>query len=245
MLNPHWAIDGKPRKAYSRSPLHYHFLRDLKLGGFNLALIDFERLPQEFVTDEGLAAWTETVKQWTDYARDCQLRVMPVIDLGGTPREVEAWGDSPKGLYVEHDLEKPLAPCPLQKVYWERILLRRGRQIARLSLDNPYIAGYGIDPEMYQCWLYGHYMLSGTCFCDHCLGGFLDAKKLDRTVLAQKTTGKDRYQWLKPRQTGRPPGSTRNLTRIHFSLVVPSLGVALTLLCSPAIVLDGITRLTR
>jgi len=197
VLNPHWAIDGRPRRAYGRSPLHYHFLRDLKLGGFNLALIDFERLPQEFVTDEGLAAWTETVKQWTDYARDCQLRVMPVIDLGGTPREVEAWGDSPKGLYVEHDPEKPLAPCPLQKVYWERILLRRGRQIARLSLDNPYIVGYGIDPEMYQCWLYGHYMLGGTCFCDHCLGGFLDAKKLDRAVLAQKTTGKDRYQWLK------------------------------------------------
>jgi len=200
VLNPHWAIDGTPRTAYNRSPLHYHFLRDLKLGGFNLALIDFERLPQDFATDEGLAAWTEAVKRWTDYARECRLRVMPVIDLGGTPREVEAWGDSPKGLYIEHDPEKPLAPCPLQKVYWERILLRRGRQIARLSLDNPYVVGYGIDPEMYQCWLYGHYMLSGTCFCDHCLGGFFDAKKLDRAVLAQTSTGKDRYQWLTERK---------------------------------------------
>ncbi len=42
VLNPHWAIDAKPRKTYNRSPLHYHFLRDLKLGGFNLAMIDFE-----------------------------------------------------------------------------------------------------------------------------------------------------------------------------------------------------------
>ncbi len=196
VLNPHWAIDTKPRRTYNRSPLHYHFLRDLKLGGFNLAMIDFERLPQEFVTDEGLAAWTEMVKRWTDYARDCELRVMPAIDLGGTSWEVEGWGDSPKGLYVKHDPDKPLAPCPLQKVYWERILLRRGREIAKLSLENPYIVGYGIDPEMYQCWLYGHYMLSGTCFCDHCLGGFLDAQQLDKAVLAEKTTGEERHKWL-------------------------------------------------
>ncbi len=196
VLNPHWAIDAKPRKTYNRSPLHYHFLRDLKLGGFNLAMIDFERLPQEFVTDEGLAAWTEMVKRWTDYARDCELRVMPAIDLGGTSWEVEAWGDAPKGLYVKEDPDKPLAPCPLQKDYWERILLRRGREIAKLSLDNPYIVGYGIDPEMYQCWLYGHYMLGGTCFCDHCLGGFLDAKGLDKAVLATKKTGEERHQWL-------------------------------------------------
>lgn len=196
VLNRHWAIDGKPRSTYNRSPLHYHFLRDLKLGGFNLAMIDLEHLPQEFTTDEGLAAWTKLVKRWTDYARGCKLRVMPCIDLGGTSWEVQAWGDSPKGLYIDPDPKLPLAPCPLRKVYWERIFLRRGREIARLSLDNPYIVGYGIDPEMYQCWRYGHYMLSGTCFCDHCLGGFLDAKGLDRGVLTGRTTGRERYQWL-------------------------------------------------
>jgi len=196
VLNRHWAIDSKPRGAYNRSPLHYHFLRDLKLGGFNLAMIDLERLPQEFTTDEGLAAWTKLVKRWTDYARDCKLRVMPCIDLGGTSWEVQAWGDSPKGLYIDPDPKLPLAPCPLQKAYWERIFLRRGREIARLSLDNPYIVGYGIDPEMYQCWRYGHYMLSGTCFCDHCLGGFLDARGLDHGVLTEKTTGRERYEWL-------------------------------------------------
>ena len=197
ILNSHWAIDSKPRRTYNRTPLHYHFLRDLKLGGFNLAMIDFERLPQEFVTDEGLAAWTELVKRWTDYGRDHELRVMPAINLGGTTWEVEAWGDSPKGLYISHDPEKPLAPCPLQRIYWERILLRRGREIAKLSLDNPYIVGYGIDPEMYQCWLYGHYMLSGTCFCDHCLGGFLEAQKSSTSALAEKKTGKERHEWLK------------------------------------------------
>ncbi|MGD2174514.1 MAG: hypothetical protein PVJ27_03850, partial [Candidatus Brocadiaceae bacterium] len=94
VLNSHWAIDTEPRRTYNRTPLHYHFLRDLKLGGFNVAMIDFERLPQEFVTDEGLAAWTELVQRWTDYARECELRVMPAINLGGTPLEVQAWGDS-------------------------------------------------------------------------------------------------------------------------------------------------------
>lgn len=198
VLNPHWAIDSAPRARYMRGPLRYHFLRDHKLGGFNLAMIDLEGLAQEFVTDEGLAAWTNLARQWTDYARNCQLRIMPSVNLGGTSYEVEAWGDAPKGLYPEHDPNKPLAPCPLQKVYWERIFLRRGREIARLSLDNPWIVGYGLDPEMYQCWLYGHYMLSGTCFCDHCLGGFLQRQGLGREALAL-TTGKERLQWLQER----------------------------------------------
>lgn len=192
-----WTIDSKPRRVYMHTPLHYHFLRDLKLGGFNLALLDVERLPQEFVTDQGLAAWTKLVKGWTDYARRVKLRVLPTIDLGGTAWEVEAWGDAPKGLYLEHDPGLPLAPCPLSKVYWERIFLRRGRAVARLSRDNPFIVGYGIDPEMYRCWKYGHYMLSGTCFCDHCLGGFLQARHLDRAVLTRRKTGARRYAWLK------------------------------------------------
>ncbi|MGQ9730344.1 MAG: LamG domain-containing protein [Candidatus Zipacnadales bacterium] len=195
--NPQWVIDARPRQSYGRTPLHYHFLRDLKLGGFNLAMIDFERLPQEFSTEAGLTAWTELVREWTEYARRCELRVMPAIDLGGTSWEVEAWGDAPKGLYIDPDPKLPLAPCPLQKIYWERILLRRARAVAELSRDNPYIVGFGIDPEMYQCWRYGHYMLSGTCFCDYCLGGFLRAHGLDQQVLATKATGNERHEWLK------------------------------------------------
>jgi hypothetical protein len=202
VLNRYGSLDGRPRGRYGRSPLHYHFLRDLKLGGFNLAMIDVEGLAQSFATEEGLAQWTAQVKRWADYARKVQLRLMPAIDLGGTEYEVEAWGDAPKGLYIEEKAGQPLAPCPLQEVYWERILLRRGREVAKLSLENPFLVGLGIDPEMYQCWSYGHYMLSGTCFCDHCLGGFL--KKLPapaggaegRSLLTEKKTGKERHQWL-------------------------------------------------
>ncbi len=195
--NPHWSVETKSRSQYDRSPLHYHFLRDLKLGGFNLAMIDVERLAQPFVTDEDLAKWTALVKRWTDYARKHEMRVMIAMDLGGTKYEVDSWGDAPKGLYIKHDENKPLAPCPLQKVYWERILLRRGREVAKLARDNPYVVGYAIDPEMYQCWLYGHYMLGGTCFCDHCLGGFLKSKGLAADVLAEKKTGQERYDWLR------------------------------------------------
>ena len=102
--------------------------------------------------------------------------------------------DSPKGLYVEHDPEKPLAPCPL-KVYRQGFFCVAAdrspdfRSITRTSSATG-------STRNYQCWLYGHYMLSGTCFCDHCLGGFLDAKGIDRAVLAGKATGKQRHQWL-------------------------------------------------
>ncbi len=66
-----------------------------------------------------------------------------------------------------------------------------------MSLTNPYIVGYGLDPEMYQAWKYGHYMLTGTCFCDHCVGGFLNSKSRDAGVLREHVTGKARYDWLR------------------------------------------------
>jgi len=192
----HWAIDGGSHPEYLRSPMHHHFLRDLKLGGFNCAMVDVESLRQSFVTDRGLRAWAALVKQWTDYAAKVKLRTIIAIDLGGTSYEVEAFEGLPAGLYTEPKEDQPLAPCPLQRGYWEALVLRRGREAAKLAQDNPYVVGYAIDPEMYQCWSYGHYMLTGTCFCDHCLGGFLQSEGLGANVLQEKTTGKARYDWL-------------------------------------------------
>jgi hypothetical protein len=196
VIDSPWAIDTRAKPPYRRGPMHYHFLHDLKFAGFNLAMVDVEYSPQEFLTDDGLEKWSKAVGGWAEAARRYQLRMMYAIDLGGTAAEVASWGDLPKGLYIKHDAKAPLAPCPLQKLYWERILLRRGREVAKMSLKNPYVVGYGIDPEMYQCWLYGHYMLGGTCFCDHCLGGFLRRQGLPETTLQKNPSGQQRHQWL-------------------------------------------------
>ena len=203
VLDSPWAIDTRQKLPYRDGPMHYHFLRDLKLGGFNLAMVDVEYAPQEFLSDEGLRKWTALVRGWGEAARRYQLRMLYAIDLGGTAAEVESWGDSPKGLYVEDVHDKahfqagvPLAPCPLQKIYWERILLRRGREIARMACDNPYVVGIGIDPETYACHVYGHYKPGGTCYCDYCLGGFLRKQKLPESTLKDLATGQDRLQWL-------------------------------------------------
>jgi len=202
-----WALEGARKQDYLGTPLQYHFLRELKQAGLNLAMLDFETLDQEFVSDEGLKKWTERVAIWADHARRYEIRLMPAIDLGGTQYEVDAWGDSPKGLYFDaewylaHDKghfqeNAPIAPCPLSKVYWERIVLRRAREVARLSLENPYVVGIGIDPEMYACHVYGHYKPGGTCYCDHCLGGFLRQKKPDAAVLGGLADAKARNEWL-------------------------------------------------
>lgn len=204
VLDSPWAIDIRPKLPYRDGPMHYHFLRDLKLGGFNLAMVDVEYAPQEFLSDEGLRKWTALVRGWGEAARRYQMRMLYAIDLGGTAAEVESWGDSPKGLYVEDPNDKghfqpgvPVAPCPLQKIYWERILLRRGREIARMACDNPYVAGIGIDPETYACHVYGHYKPGGTCYCDYCLGGFLRKQKLPESTLKDLATSEDRLQWLR------------------------------------------------
>lgn len=195
-LVPCWALEGRSHAEWDRTPLHLHFLRDLKLGGFNLAMIDFESLSEDFLTPQGLQEWKTKVKRWTDYARKVRLRVMPAVNLGGSPAEVRAWAGCRPGLYIEPDEKLPLAPCPLDRQMWEQLYLVRGRVVAQLSRDNPYIVGFGLDPEMYQAWRYGHYMLSGTCFCDYCFGEFLRAQKQEIRLLAQLKTGKERYEWL-------------------------------------------------
>lgn len=203
VLDSPWGIDARKKQAYRDGPMHYHFLRDLKLGGFNLAMVDVEYASQEFLSDEGLHKWTAMVRGWADAARRYQLRMLYAIDLGGTKAEVESWGDSPKGLYIDDVNDKenlkpglPLAPCPLQKIYWERILLRRGREVARMARENPFVVGIGIDPEMYACHRYGHYKPGGTCYCDYCLGRFLVKQGLPESTLKELPTAEHRRQWL-------------------------------------------------
>ncbi|MCE5237782.1 LamG domain-containing protein [bacterium] len=191
-----WCLDGGPHSAYDRTPLHLHFLRDLKLGGFNVAMIDFERYADDFLTPAGLKDWTAKVKRWCDYAKKVNLRVMPTVNLGGSGAEVRAWEGCRPGLYIEHLEKLPLAPCPLDRRMWEQVYLSRARVAAELSRSNPCVVGFGLDPEMYAAWKYGHYMMSGTCFCDTCLGGFLKAKQQDMGLLTQLTTGQARYDWL-------------------------------------------------
>lgn len=202
-----WAIENKRKQDYLGTPVQYHFLRELKQAGLNLVMPDVEYLTQEFVTDEGLKKWTERVAVWAEHAKRYQIRIIPAIDLGGTQYEVDAWGDAPKGLYFDeswyqqHDKghlhgKPPVAPCPLSKVYWERILMRRARELARMSIDNPYVVGVGIDPEMYMCHIYGHYKPGGTCYCDHCVGGFLRQKQLDAKALEAMPLATARHDWL-------------------------------------------------
>ncbi|MGD9518605.1 MAG: LamG domain-containing protein [Armatimonadota bacterium] len=192
-----WALEATSLGQRIESPLYYHSVRDFKLAGLNLDMLDFEGLRQEFVTDKGLAQWTSAVARWGEHARRFQLRLMVAVDLGGTKWEIQAWEGCRPGLYVKHFDKYPLAPCPLDRQWWEKVVLRRGRAVAELSKRNPFIVGYALDPEMYQCWDYGHYMLSGTCFCDHCVGGFLKAEGKTDKVPNLPKTGAERYEWLK------------------------------------------------
>ncbi len=197
-----WSIDGNGRPAYESrrysdpgTPLQMHILRDMKLAGMNTLMLDFRFLPCS--TDAEMRDWTHQMRDWADFAGRCGMHFIPAVNLGGTKVEVKAWGDVPPGLYPDPKPNLPVAPCPLQKSYWENLILRRGREVARASLQQPAIAGLGIDPEMYACWAYGHYMAGGTCFCDHCLGGFLRQKDHSDAIMAEARTGKARLAWIR------------------------------------------------
>ncbi len=107
-----WCLDAGPHRFYDQTPVKLHFLRDLKDGGFNLAMVDFERLDDDFLTEMGMLSWTRQVRDWTDYARRVGLRVMPAVNLGGTPAEVRAWEGCRPGLYIEPDGEAAPRPVP-------------------------------------------------------------------------------------------------------------------------------------
>ena len=92
--------------------------------------------------------------------------------------EVESWGDSPKGLYVEGQYEANFQPActhsPLQETEADPPASQRPR--LRMASHNPYVTGIGIEAELCVSRV-RPLRPGGTCYCDYCLGGFLRKQK--------------------------------------------------------------------
>ena len=88
-------------------------------------------------------------------------------------------------------------PCPLEKRYWDEVLITRAVQLAEEGRQpDEDVSGILIDWEMYaNSAKGGQIYFTDACYCDHCFGGFLTAQGQD-DVTADVPFA-ERVGWLK------------------------------------------------
>jgi hypothetical protein len=116
-------------------------------------------------------------------------------------------GDKPESRYLipggrryvnNNGLVLEKTPCPVDPVFWEAVVVKRGQLVAELSLSHN-IDGWTLDPEMYAA---NQTDFPGHCYCEDCLGEFLQ----DRGLPAQKrsTTRRSIAAWLRQQKLAGP-----------------------------------------
>ena len=63
-------------------------------------------------------------------------------------------------------------PCPVDPVFWDTVVTRRGQMVARQSLTHQ-IDGFLLDPEMYGADASN---FPGYCLCKHCFDEFFEQR---------------------------------------------------------------------
>jgi len=116
-------------------------------------------------------------------------------------------GDKPESRYLipggrryvnNNGLVLEKTPCPVDPVFWEAVVVKRGQLVAELSLSHN-IDGWTLDPEMYAA---NQTDFPGHCYCEDCLGEFLQ----DRGLPAQKrpATRRSIAAWLRQQKLAGP-----------------------------------------
>ncbi|MEN6644557.1 MAG: hypothetical protein ABFE08_19145 [Armatimonadia bacterium] len=88
-------------------------------------------------------------------------------------------------------------PCPVEKRYWDEVLIQRAVELAREGqLADEEISGILIDWEMYaNSNKGGQIYYTDACYCDHCFSGFLKAQ--GQADVTGQVGFKERVAWLK------------------------------------------------
>ncbi len=79
-------------------------------------------------------------------------------------------------------------PCPVDPVFWDTVVTRRGQMVARQSLTHQ-IDGFLLDSEMYGADASN---FPGYCLCTHCFDEFFEHRELNAAIPAAA----DRAAWL-------------------------------------------------
>jgi hypothetical protein len=171
---PEWMQNEKIR-AYWGAP--YELIKPLKEAGFNAVIqrIETAVYPEQLENEKGPNAEGLTFKQANDefiresaFCKKIGMRYFPCINTGAIKEVIEAgFKDNPRRY---HDGR---LPCPLDEVYWNRVIVNRFESILNMLAGSEYrVDGLFIDPEMY--YLHGNFYTT-PCYCEWCRADFAKA----------------------------------------------------------------------
>jgi hypothetical protein len=154
--------------AYFSQKLGRSHLSALKAHGIDTLLVKFGHL-----TPDGNDGADERLKQFARWSRELELHLYPVVNLCGGPAEKAVLEQSARRETDAKGKRYLNTPCPLDRRFWNAVVVRRGKRIAELSREGA-IAGFVLDPEMYRA---DHMVYDrGHCFCTDCWTEFFHSR---------------------------------------------------------------------
>lgn len=166
---PGWQ-EGERIRAYWSPPVA--LFDALKEAGFNTIIQRLETAvtPAQRATGSLHPSYTfeaveADVRASSRRAKELGLRYFHCLDPGAAGAIAQAgFADNPRR-YQNGKL-----PCPLDDVYWDRVITHRFLAVINLLSGDDYrLDGLIIDPEMYT---FSGAFLSIPCYCDHCAAEF-------------------------------------------------------------------------
>jgi hypothetical protein len=191
---PAWVEKEKVR-AYWSPP--FEIIEALHSAGFNAIIQRWEigvsqkQVETDLSTNVEDYTFQQAEKEFRNASALCKtldMHYFACLNTGAIPPVVEAGFENNPRRYHDGKL-----PCPLDKVYWDCVVVKRFDKILTLLSDPQYrLDGLIIDPEMY--YFHGQFFTL-PCYCRWCTDDFV---KIYHDAVAMKDINAARRpQWLK------------------------------------------------
>lgn len=188
---PAW-IEREKIRSYWGPPVE--LIEPLHEAGFNviiqrleLAVNDKQRAEDQKVNVEGYN-FEQAEQILTESSALCKrlgMRYFFCLNLGAMPHIIqEGFKDNPRRC------EDGVRPCPLDELYWNRIITNRFKKATELLEGERYrIDGFIIDPEMYA---FPSTIMTLPCYCKTCITEFAS----ENPKAAALVDADDKAGWL-------------------------------------------------
>jgi hypothetical protein len=169
----------------------------LKNAGIN-------KTSDKLVTEKTLPR-LKALRNYAKYATANKLLTMPVIWFHTDTAAILQ--NRPYRRYVTFDGQIcDVTPCPLDKVYWEKLMKPLFGMLAKIQLEENAKGGAAFDAEYYAGDMAGGFCydpkIAHGCFCNHCFGGFL---KFNNDNIDIRTIPVDeRFEYVKNKYSSKP-----------------------------------------
>lgn len=107
------------------------------------------------------------LEAWCEACTKHELELWPVINFAGGPNELEFLPTYSREV-TTGGVTLPQTPCPVEAMYWTKVIFPRCVKLAELSRTRPCLKGVVLDLEMYGA---DHAGYSAACACDVCRRG--------------------------------------------------------------------------